>query len=235
MNFTGIGTVVNILTIIVGTLLGLILKRGLPERVEKILVEAVSLAVVVIGIQMAMKTQNILVCVISIAVGAVIGEIIDLNKWFDRFGKWAGDKIAHGNEAVGTKVALGFVTASLLFCPGAMAVIGAIQDGLAGDPTTLFAKSILDGIFAVVMGANLGVGVGLSAVSVGAYQGVITLAAGVLEPIAIPAVLAEITSVGGVMVLGIGLNLLKVTKIKVANLMPGVVPAIVLSYWLANG
>lgn len=232
MNFTGIGTAANVLAIIAGALLGVILRRGLPERVEKILVEAISLAVVVIGIQMALKTQNILIAVVSLAIGAVVGEIIDINEWFNRFGKWAGDKIAHGDEAVGAKVALGFVTASLLFCPGAMAVIGAIQDGLANDAATLYAKAILDGIFAVVMAANLGIGVALSAVSVGIYQGTITLLAGVLEPIATPAVLAEITSVGGLMVFAIGLNLLKVTQIKVANLMPAVIPAIILAYWL---
>lgn len=232
MNFTGIGTAANVLAIIAGALLGVILRRGLPERVEKILVEAISLAVVVIGIQMALKTQNILIAVVSLAIGAVVGEIIDINEGFNRFGKWAGDKIAHGDEAVGAKVALGFVTASLLFCPGAMAVIGAIQDGLANDAATLYAKAILDGIFAVVMAANLGIGVALSAVSVGIYQGTITLLAGVLEPIATPAVLAEITSVGGLMVFAIGLNLLKVTQIKVANLMPAVIPAIILAYWL---
>lgn len=220
------------MAIIAGALLGVILRRGLPERVEKILVEAISLAVVVIGIQMALKTQNILIAVVSLAIGAVVGEIIDINEGFNRFGKWAGDKIAHGDEAVGAKVALGFVTASLLFCPGAMAVIGAIQDGLANDAATLYAKAILDGIFAVVMAANLGIGVALSAVSVGIYQGTITLLAGVLEPIATPAVLAEITSVGGLMVFAIGLNLLKVTQIKVANLMPAVIPAIILAYWL---
>lgn len=232
MNFTGIGTAANVLAIIAGALLGVILRRGLPERVEKILVEAISLAVAVIGIQMALKTQNILIAVVSLAIGAVVGEIIDINEGFNRFGKWAGDKIAHGDEAVGAKVALGFVTASLLFCPGAMAVIGAIQDGLANDAATLYAKAILDGIFAVVMAANLGIGVALSAVSVGIYQGTITLLAGVLEPIATPAVLAEITSVGGLMVFAIGLNLLKVTQIKVANLMPAVIPAIILAYWL---
>lgn len=220
------------MAIIIGTIIGLIIKQGLPERVEKILIEAVSLIVVIIGVQMAFKTNNILICVVSLALGSIVGELVDINNLFDRFGKWAGEKISHGDQKIGAKIAAGFVAGSLLFCPGAMAVIGAIQDGLANEPTTLFTKAILDGIFAIIMAANLGIGVGLSAISVGIYQGIITLAAGILEPVATPAVLAEITSVGGVMVFGIGINLLKITEIKVANMMPAVVPAIILAWWL---
>ena len=113
-----------------------------------------------------------------------------------------------------------------------MGVVGSIQDGLIGDANTLYAKALLDGIFSVVMAANLGIGVALSAVSVGVYQGAITLCAGLLEPVATPAVLAEITSVGGVMVFGIGLNLLEITKIKIPNMVPALIPAVILAYYL---
>lgn len=229
--FTGIGTVANAAAIVAGTVAGLVLRRGLPDKVEKTLKDAVSLAVVVIGVQMALKTTNALICVISLALGAIIGEFADLDKGFNYLGSQAGNFLAHGDASAGSRIAAGFVSASLLFCPGAMAVIGSIQDGLVGDPSTLFVKSLLDGIFSVVMAANLGVGVALSALSVGLYQGSITLLAGVLETVATPVVLAEITSVGGVMILGIGLNLLGLTKIKIANLVPGLIPAIVLAYY----
>lgn len=232
MDFHGIGTAVNAAAIVVGALIGVILKAGLPERVEKTVVQAVGLSVVVIGLQMAFKTQNILICVVSLAIGAVLGELMDIDAQFNRFGQWAGMKIAHGDAAVGAKIAMGFITASLLFCPGAMGVVGSIQDGLIGDANTLYAKALLDGIFSVVMAANLGIGVALSAVSVGVYQGAITLCAGLLEPVATPAVLAEITSVGGVMVFGIGLNLLELTKIKIPNMVPALIPAVILAYYL---
>lgn len=231
MYFTGIGTAVNSGAIILGTFIGLILKSGLPEMVEKILVQAVGLAVVVIGIQMALQTKNILICVVSLSIGAIIGEIIDIDNLFNRFGQWAGVKIAHGNASVGAKIATGFITASLLFCPGAMGVVGAIQDGLPHDATTLYAKALLDGIFSIIMGANLGIGVALSAVSVGIYQGAITLFSELLAPVATPAVLAEITSVGGIIVLGIGFNLLEITKIKIANIIPALIPAVVIAYY----
>lgn len=231
MYFVGIGTAVNSGAIILGALIGVILKSGLPEKVEKLLVQAVGLTVAVIGIQMALQTKNILICVVSLSIGAIIGELIDIDNLFNRFGKWAGIKIANGDAAVGAKIATGFITASLLFCPGAMGIVGAIQDGLPHDATTLYAKALLDGIFSIIMGANLGIGVALSAVSVGVYQGAITLFSGFLAPIATVAILAEITSVGGVMVLGIGFNLLEITKIKIANLIPALVPAVVIAYY----
>lgn len=232
MNFSGIGTVANAVAIVIGTLLGVIIRKGLPEKIEKIMMDGVGLCVVVIGMQMALKSLNLVICIGSIVIGGIIGELLDVNGAFNRLGEWAGDKLAGGDKSAGAKIADGFVTASLLFCPGAMAVVGSIQDGLIGDPSTLYAKSMLDGITSIIFTANLGWGVALSAFSVGIYQGVITLFAGVFEPIATPAVLAEITSTGGVMILGIGLNLLHITKIKIANLMPALIPAVILAYFL---
>jgi len=232
MNFPGIGTVANSAAIIVGGLLGLILRKGLPEKIEQTLIQAVGLTVTIIGLQMAFKTNNVLICVISMAIGTVIGGILDIDAGFNKLGKWAGQKISGGDERIGAKIAQGFINSSLLFCPGAMGVVGAIQDGLVGDPATLYAKALLDGIFSVIMGANLGAGVLLSSVSVGVYQGAITLFAGTLESITTPFVLAELTSVGGVMVFGIGLNLLGITKMKIANMVPAIVPAVILAYIL---
>ena len=231
MNFPGIGTAANAGAIVLGSALGFLIRKGLPEKIENIMMQAVGLCVVVIGMGMALKSMNIIICVASMVIGGIVGELLDVDGAFNRFGAWVGDHLAKGDKSAGARLADGFVAASLLFCPGAMAVVGSIQDGLIGDPATLYAKSLLDGMTSIIFTANLGFGVALSAISVGVYQGAITLFAGLLEPIATPAVLAEITSTGGVMILGIGLNLLHITQIKIANLMPALVPAVILAYF----
>lgn len=224
----GLGTVVNVAAIAAGALVGLLVKRGLPEKWQQTMMSGIALCIFVIGLQMVLGTANIIITIVSLASGAIIGEAIGIEDRLNELGKWVGSKVAGKEEGAAKRIAEGFVSATLLFCIGAMAVVGSIQDGLAGDHTTLFAKATLDGIISVVLSANLGIGVMFSAVSVGIYQGAITALAGFLEPFIAGGVLTEITAAGGVMIMAIGTNMLNVTKIRISNMLPGIVTAAII-------
>ena len=227
----GLGTIMNCAAIVVGSLIGVVLKRGLPEKWQQTMMSGIALCIVVIGLQMAMKTNNIIITICSLVLGAIIGESVDIELRMQRLGDWVGGKVAKGDASVAARIAEGFVNASILFCTGAMAIVGSIQDGILGDHTTLFAKGTLDGIISIILAANVGVGVLFSAVSVGIYQGSITALAGVVEPYVTPQILAEVTAAGGVMIMAIGTNMLNVTKIRIANLLPGMIPAAILAMY----
>ena len=176
-----------------------------------------------IGIDGCLKGENALIAILSMVIGSIIGELLDLDKRMRSLGDWVQARTAHlvhGGQSA--SVSEGFVTASLLFCVGAMAIVGALNDGLTGDHSTLFAKSLLDGISSIVYGASLGIGVAFSAVAVFLYQGLIALAASFLEPFLVESVIAEMTCVGSLMIAALALNMLGVTKIKVMNLVPAI-------------
>lgn len=215
-----LGTIVNAAAILAGGCLGLLLKKGLPERISSTIMGGVGLAVVYIGISGALEGQNTLVAVLSIVVGAALGSWIDIDRGLNRLGDRA--QAAFSKNSKGGSFAEGFVSATLLFCVGAMAVVGSLQSGLAGDHSTLFAKSLLDGISSMVFASTLGAGVLLSAVAVFVYQGSITLLAQVVAPVLSDAVVAEMTCVGSLLIIGIGLNMLGVTKLKLANYLPAI-------------
>jgi uncharacterized membrane protein YqgA involved in biofilm formation len=223
----GMGTVVNAAAILAGAALGLVLRKGLPERWQETIMHAIGLSVTVIGIQMAMKTNNIIIVIISLVAGSIIGEYFDIDKALNRFGSWIGAKLTKDNEknSAAAIIGQGFVATSLIYCVGAMAIVGSIQEGLTGDASTLYAKSILDGITAIIFAANMGVGVALSALSVAIYQGTITLLAGSMEAIMTPALLAELTATGGILIIAIGLNMLKLVQIRIANMLPAIIAA----------
>ena len=221
----------NCVCIVAGSILGVVLKRGLPQKWQETMMNGIALCIVIIGIQMAMKTNNIIITICSLVIGAIIGEVVDIELRMQKLGQWVGDKVAKGDASVAGKIAEGFVNASILFCTGAMAIVGSIPDGILADHTTLFAKGTLDGIISLILAANLGIGVLFSAVSVGIYQGSITALAGVVEPFVTPQILAEVTASGGVMIMAIGTNMLNVTKIRIANLLPGMIPAAILAMY----
>lgn len=219
----GLGTLVNSGAILAGAGAGLLLRRGLPEKWQESIMQGVALCIIVIGVQMAFKSENIMVVIFSIVLGAIVGEGIDIDTKLQRFGDRIGSKLIGGHDAGAAKViGEGFVAASLIYCVGAMAIIGSLQDGLKGDTTILFAKSTLDGIIAIILTANLGIGVALSAVSVLLYQGTLTLLAGVLEPVLTTSILNEVTATGGMLIMAIGVNMLKVVQIRISNLLPAV-------------
>lgn len=224
----GLGTIANSGAIVVGALCGVMLKKGLPQRWQETMMQAIAFCIVIIGVQMALKTTNIVITIFSLVIGAIIGESIDIEELMRGFSLWVGNKVAR-SESVAAEIAKGFVNASILFCTGAMAIVGSIQDGLAGDYTTLFAKATLDGLISLIMAANLGIGVALSAVSVAVYQGSITLMAGAIEGMLSQQILAELTAAGGIMIMAIGTNMLELTKVRIANLLPGIVVSVVLA------
>lgn len=219
------GTLVNAAAVITGATVGLLLKRGMPERYQQTIMQGLGLAVGIIGLQMAFKTQNILIVILSIVVGAVLGEALNIDAWLNKLGNWLTAKLGNQYGNVGE----GFVTASLVYCIGAMAVVGSIQDGLTGDASTLYAKSMLDGISAIVFASTLGIGVALSSISVLIYQGSITALAGAFSTLLTGSIITELTAVGGVLIIGISLLMLEVKKIKVANLLPAIPAAVIIT------
>jgi uncharacterized protein len=220
-----IGTIVNFAAIIAGGFLGLILKGGLPKKVSDTLMQGLALCIIYIGISGSLKGQNMILIITSIALGSIIGEIIDLDNMLRKFGDNIEKRFKNGTS----KISEGFVSASLLYCVGAMAIVGSLESGLQGNYETLFAKSILDGISSIVFASTLGIGVILSSFSVLLYQGAITLCASLIKDLLNPMVINDMTASGSLLITGLGLNMLGITKIKVANLLPAVIIQIFLT------
>lgn len=222
------GTLVNVVGILGGSLIGLLFKKNIPDKYQQTVKHGLGLATGLIGLQMALKTQNILIVIISIVIGGFIGEFMDIDKCLTSVGDWLTVNIGNKYGRVGE----GFITGSLLFCVGAMAIVGSIQDGLTGDANTLYAKAMLDTIFSVVFASGMGIGVALSSVSVLIYQGIITVLASSLSAFISDVMIREMTAVGGLLIIGIGLLILEIKIIKVANLLPAVpVAAVIVLLW----
>ncbi len=233
------GTFVNTATVIVGSLFGLLLGKALPERFSKALMTALGFCTAYIGITGCLKGQNTLIVILSLVFGTLIGEGMDLDKQINRLGNWVEHKIKrHGSHL---SVAEGFVNASLLFCVGAMTIVGSLNSGLTGDHTMLYAKACLDFISAMVFASTMGIGVTLSSAMVLVLQGSIAVLALFIAPFLSDVVIAEMTCVGSLLIIGLSLNLLGITKIKVMNFVPAIFIPILLcpvfdlvSAWLAN-
>ena len=226
----GLGTIVNCGTVAVGTTLGLFLKGGLPKRFEKTIMSALALCAFFIGIggvlsQMlvfedgAFSTRYTMLMVLCLAIGAMIGEALDIERRLEGIGEWFKRRIPTKGDSPSTFVEA-FVSASLLFCVGAMSIVGAMEDGLNGNPSILFAKSVMDGVASVVFTASLGAGVYLSILAVLVYQGGITLLAGFIRPFLSDLLIGQMSCIGSVLIFAIGFNLLDSKKIKVGNLLP---------------
>ena len=220
------GTLINVVTILIGGTLGSLLGNRLPERTRETVMNGLGLCTLVIGLQMALTTRNVLVVLISLLLGALLGEWWGLDDRLNRLGEAAERRFGR-SASDHRSLATAFVTASLVFCVGPMAILGAVQDGLTGDYHLLAIKAVLDGFTAMAFAASLGPGVLLSAVSVAVYQGALTLAALALATTLAgvsretPAVI-EMTATGGVLIMGIGLVLLELRQIRLANLLPAV-------------
>ena len=222
-----IATFVNCGVIIVGCIIGLFIKGGIPERFNKIIMNGLALCAMFIGFSGALEGNNTIITIVSMALGALVGELIDIDKWLNKLGETIQKKLDKGNGKE-SKIAEGFVNASLLYCVGAMSIVGALQAGLSGNYDTIYAKTVLDGVSSVIFSASMGIGVIFSSVTVLLYQGGITLCASFLSGILSQAVIAEMTAVGSLMIVGLGFNLLEVTDIKIANLLPGILVPVVL-------
>lgn len=224
-----IGVLVNTAAVIAGSLLGILLKKGLPENVSKTLTTAIGLAVMYIGIDGMMNGENTLVLVISMVIGAVIGTLLDLDRRLETLGKRIEGGFKGGEN---TRIAEGFVSATLLFCVGAMTIVGALQSGLSGNHETQYTKAILDFISAIILASTLGWGVTLAAASVFTLQGSVVLLAQLVEPYLNDYVISEMTCAGSVLILALALNMLGITKIKLMNLLPAMFVPILLCMFI---
>lgn len=219
-----LGTLVNGLLIVIGTLLGKLLNR-IPEGMKITVMYAIGLSVMVLGLQMGLKSENFLIVIISLVVGAVAGEALKLEDKLNDLGLWLEQKVG-ANNGKGS-ISEGFVTATLIFVIGAMAIIGALDSGIRGDHAVLYTKSLIDGFTALILTTTLGIGVIFSAIPVVLYEGLIALFATQIDRFVPQALMdqfiVEMTATGGIMIFAIGLNLTGMVKIRVANLLPGIV------------
>jgi len=213
-----IGTIANALAIIVGGIIGLLFKNIIPEKISEALLKAIGLVVIGIGINLMLSGENFTLLIISMVIGTIIGEGIDIEKKLDKIGAFIESKMKNKES----NVALGFVACTLVYCVGSMAIVGSIQSGLTGNHEILFSKAVLDGITAVTFAATMGVGVVFSGISVLVYQGTITMLASIMQSLLNPVVVSEMTAIGGVIIMGIGLNFLISNRMRVGNMLPSI-------------
>lgn len=230
MNFPGIGTVVNSAAIVLGCLIGLVFKKLISDKMNEGLMHALGLCTISIGIAGAVQggmyiadsglaSRHTMVMIISMVIGTVIGELADIDRRLDALGKSVESRFAAGS---GGSFSRGFVTATLTVCVGAMAIVGSLEDGLMHNPSVLFSKSVLDFVICIIFASTLGVGAMFSAVSVAVYQGAITLFASLLQPLLTDAVVTQMSFIGNILIMGIGLNFIYKPRIKLANMLPAV-------------
>ncbi len=221
-----LGVVINTAAVIVGSLVGLLLKKGIPESVKDIVMKGIALCTMYIGIQGALKGENTLVLIISIVLGSIIGQSLDLDKQLNNFALKLENKFKKPGEE--TSIAQGFIAASLLFCVGAMTIVGSLQAGLTGNNEMLITKSTLDLISSCIFASALGIGVLFSASFVFIFQGTIVLLAQYISPFLGDYVIAEMTCAGSILILGLSLNILGVTNLKIMNYLPAIFLPIIL-------
>lgn len=213
------GAVVNFFIVILGSLIGLLFKKGIPERVKNTLMNGMALCVIYIGITgLFEKGANVIVIIISFALGAVIGELIDFDRLVNRLGERIEKKLCKGQA----NIAEGFVTATLLFCVGAMTVVGSIESGINGDNATLYSKSVIDCVSAAALTSGLGIGVMLACVPVLVIEGGLTLLAHFVSPVLTAEAVAQMSVIGSALIIALGLNMLGLTRIKVMNYLPSI-------------
>ncbi len=214
------GTIINALSIMVMGFAGAMLGRGIPEKMNESIMIGLGILTTAIGFQYTFDANNIAVVALSLGVGIIIGEWADLDGRINRFGEWVQVRLTKDTSS---QLGAAFVTASLIYCVGAMGILGSLEDGLTGNYKILLLKAVLDGIFSLVLGASMGIGVMLSAVPVFLYQGSISLGASFLQGLLTELLMDNLTALGGVMIACIGLNMARLTKVRVSNMLPGLV------------
>ena len=215
-----VGVIINVAAVLAGGTLGLLLGGRVPQRLRETIMQGLALCILLIGAQGALETANVLAVIVCMVAGGLLGEALDIEKRLESLGALAERKFAHGGQ--NGRFAQGFITASLLFCVGAMAVVGSLNAGLTGDNSTLIAKAALDLVTAVFFAAALGPGVLLAAAAVLVYQGAIALMAGWLAPVLTDAIVTDMSAVGGLLIMGLSFNMLGMAKIRVGNLLPAI-------------
>ena len=223
-----LGTIANVVAILIGGIAGTLIKGGLPSKIAATVIKGLALTVFLVGVTNALKVNNLLLVMLSMAIGGIVGESLDIDQRL----KNLGDAVERRFKGRGGKISDGFVTGTLLYCVGAMAIVGSLESGLSGNHQILYAKSVLDGIVSLIFASTLGIGIALSAFSVLLYQGSITLAASSLQPLLSETIKADTSAIGGLLIIGMSLNMLEMNNIKVANLLPAIfIP--VIYQWLS--
>ncbi|HNU86413.1 MAG TPA: DUF554 domain-containing protein [Syntrophales bacterium] len=222
------GTLVNTAAIVAGSLAGAVIGSRLPDRIKTIVMQALGLSVVLIGLQMALSGTRPLLVIGSLLAGAVTGELMNIERAVANL----GERLKKRLRSDSSTFVQGFVTASILYCTGAMVIVGSIRDGTVGDPSILYIKALLDGVASVAFASSLGLGVAFSALSVFVVQGSITLLSSQLTFLQEPAVIEAVTATGGLLILGIGINILEIRKIRVGNLVPALLYAILAAMYI---
>ncbi|KYC52510.1 MAG: hypothetical protein AMQ22_00780 [Candidatus Methanofastidiosum methylothiophilum] len=222
-----LGTIVNVVAIILGSIFGILIKSRFPEKVNKIIFQVIGLFTITLGITMAIKTSNFLLVTFSLIIGSVIGEIIDMEKYLEQLSEKLKNKLKNSSD----KFSEGFITATLIYCIGPMAILGSIEEGLGNPPNLLFAKSVLDGVASIALASALGIGVMFSAVPLLLYQGGITLFANYVSNYLSDALIVELSAVGGILLLGLGMNIAEIKKFRIVNMLPSLLVVVILSYF----
>lgn len=219
-----LGTIVNAAAIAAGSVTGLLFSRGIPDNYKDIVMSGIGLSVILIGLKSALVSDRLILVILSIVIGSLLGEFLKIEGKLEALGDFLEKKVASkdSDDTENGRLAKGFVTASLVFCIGSMAIVGSLESGLTGNHQTLFAKAVLDGIASIIFASAMGIGVIFSAVAVFLYQGAITLSASVMKAYLVPEAVQVMTSVGGLLIAAIGLNVLGITKIRVGNMLPAV-------------
>ena len=223
------GTLINVGAIIVGSLIGLLFQTKISKKYIKIIFQGIGLFTLFIGISMALKTDNYLIMVFSIVVGAILGTMSKFEEQINKFAEFVQKRVKSNNS----KFSEGLITAFLLYCMGSMTILGAFEEGLGNPPNLLLAKSLMDGISAIALTAGLGIGVIFSVIPLLLYQGGLTLFANLLNDRLSTLMIDELSAVGGLLLIGMGLNILEITKIKIINMTPSLVVVVILVYFFA--
>jgi len=213
-----LGTLANALAIVAGSLVGLFFGRFVPKKHSEIMLQAVGFAIILIGLKMAWKTEGFILLICSLAFGSGIGAAIGIEERMNRLGKRLEERFM----SKGTGFSKAFVTTTLLYCVGSLAIVGSLESGLSGNHDTLFAKSVLDGLGSILFSATMGIGVLFSAVSVFLYQGSIAVSASLVRHLLTPEVIAQMSAVGGLLIVGMGFNMLGMSRLKVGDMLPAV-------------
>lgn len=223
-----LGTIVNAFAIIGGSLLGFFFKKGIPEKYNETVIQSLSLAVILIGILNALKAENILLLIFSLAIGSIVGELLKIEERLERLGDTIQDKLGDRFSDGKSNISKGFVNTSLIYCIGAMSIMGSLESGLSGNHETLYAKSVIDGISSIAFTSSMGIGVLFSSVTVFLYQGFITITASFMKQFLVDSVVTDMSAVGGLLIFALGLNMLQVKRIKVGNMLPAIFIPLVL-------
>lgn len=224
-----VGTLVNVGTVILGSSIGLLLKNKLPQKIVKIVFQAIGLFTIALGVYMSLKGNEFLLIVFSLVIGSIVGEWIDIDKYLNRFSDKIKKKIKSNNE----KFTEGLITAFLLYCMGSLTILGAFDEGLGNGSELLITKSVMDGFSSIALASALGIGVMFSVIPLFIYQGGLTLFAAYLQDVLTQVYINEITAVGGILLIGLGINILEIKSLRIINMIPALLFIVPLVYFFA--